>query len=112
MIQTSELSGPKMEPLQGERGGSKHGCARWEMAHLVLTIDFCTAKHNSHHMLSISNLSPFAYLTFPISIPPSLSHPSLAPRVSIPDFVSQLWRNFEIQNGKPGFEASPTQPIL
>jgi len=52
MIQTSELSGPKMEPLQDERGGSKHVCARWEMAHSVLTEDFCTAKHSAvvtHH---------------------------------------------------------------
>ena len=42
---------------------------------------------------------------------------SLKPRLSIPDFISQLWRKIggtdfspklqdKIQNGKPGFEAS------
>ena len=39
---------------------------------------------------------------------------SLKPRLSVPDFVSQLWRKIDfspklqdkIQNGKPGFEAN------
>ena len=31
--------------------------------------------------------------------------PSLKPRFSILDFVSQLWSKIKIQNGKPGFEA-------
>ena len=34
---------------------------------------------------------------------------SLEPRLSVPDFVSQLWRKIKIRNGKPGFEASCNQ---
>ena len=36
----------------------------------------------------------------------SFPDPSLEPRLSVPDFVSQLWD--KIRNRKPGFEATQT----
>ena len=35
-----------------------------------------------------------------------ISYYSFEPRVSVPDFVSQLCKSW---NGKPGFEANPTR---
>ena len=43
--------------------------------------------------------------------------PSLEPRLSVPDFVSQLWRKIapklrdKIRNGKPGFKAISNQSM-
>ena len=38
----------------------------------------------------------------------SQARPSLEPRLSVPDFVSQLWRKVgQIRNREPGFEAKP-----
>ena len=53
----------------------------------------------SQHMMNSSRPPPPLCLCAEIG--PG-NEASLKPRLSVPDFVSQLWRN---RNGKPGFEA-------
>ena len=63
------------------------------------------------HSLSLHNIRDI------LGCIPSLYNSTLEPRLSVLDFVSQLWRKLQdktIRNGEPGFEGSITlyNPVI
>ena len=100
--------------------GASHACVcKVQNQHTV-----CVATHHqSTHSLCWNNQSPKQHTLCATSNTLVCWIDSLEPRLSVPDFVSQLWGKIgsktsdfspklqdKIQNGKPGFEATELTP--